>query len=127
MKTPENSNNKSPFKFKIGQLVEYVGTNRGLRKKIYKVHSQNEVKKFLARYIINYCVHNVKDENEIITFSEDVLKAHVTPPVKIQDVDELTKRLQRESGIKSVETITYYNLSRAEARKLAFEALKKTK
>jgi hypothetical protein len=45
----------------------------------------------------------------------------VDKPISISDVDERAKELQRRSGVKEVKKVTTYNLSRKEAKKIAFQ------
>ena len=107
---------KKGFRFDIDEQVEYIGELKSKKGTYTIVSRKHEDDKEVYK-----CKKGAKTE----LFTLSVLKkakglGSVDKPLSISAVDERAKELQRRSGIKEVKKVTTYNLSRKEAKKIAF-------
>ncbi len=114
------------FKFDKGEKVVYVGTVKKYQGEQMTVVSHEHDKKQGNLY-------DVRFKGKIHTFTEKVLLSEglgdieglgKAPKYTIQQVDEIAKRIQHNSGIKKTVTVKHYNISRKEAKEMAFEKVK---
>ena len=104
---------KKGFRFDIDEQVEYIGELKSKKGTYTIVSRKHEDDKEVYK-----CKKGAKTE----LFTLSVLKkakglGYVDKPISISDVDEL----QRRCGGKEVKTVTTYNLSRKEAKRIAFQ------
>jgi hypothetical protein len=117
---------KTNFKFEVGDTVEYTGSVKKMKGE-YTIQKRHHEKG-----VIHYTCKDSKGKNHDIAqavlddagYDNDglgKLKAKYT----IQDVDKLARKIQHGSGVKMQKTITHYNISHKEAKKKAFDQIKK--
>lgn len=135
------------YKHKIGDEVRYAGKDENTK----KMYSEKKltVREREHKGGKDYYLCSVGGSKRgTVRFSEAIIKAKkaglgstavvVTPvaspaPVaglgklkpftKIQDVDKLAKSIQKKSGVKETVTVAYYNISRSQAKAMAWKQL----
>lgn len=119
------------FKFKKGDKVIYIGTLKKYKGKVMTVVSAEHDKE-------RGNIYEVKHGKMMHNFSEKVLIRQrglgdglgeldglgKTPKYTIQQVDQIAKKIQHNSGVKKTVTVKHYNISRKEAKEIAFEKVK---
>lgn len=113
---------KKEFRYDLGDKVKYTG-KMSSKKGQYEIIARKHIEGKEA-YL---CQKGKKQE----WFTLSVLKKEglgdLGRPVTINDIDERAKEIQRRSGIKEVKKVTTYNLSRKEAKRIAFAEAKAKK
>lgn len=120
---------KATYKFKKGDLVKYNGTIKKYQGKFFKILSSSHDSQNGNHYEVK------GNDGNIHSFTEKVLKKDSkglgeglgeidglgkAPNYTIQQVDELAKQIQHDSGVKKRVTVKHYNISHKEAKKMAF-------
>ncbi len=125
---------KAAYKFKKGDSVEYQGAIKKYQGKVFKVLSTDYDASIGNHY-------NVKgSDGKVHIFTEKVMKKHTKKGLgeglgdidglgkaqnyTIQQVDEIAKQIQHDSGVKKRVTVKHYNISHKEAKKMAFAKVK---
>jgi hypothetical protein len=123
---------KNP-KFPVGTLVQYTGVSKNYKDTMYQVEKVGSPTSNDPKYL---CKPINSRKKATVLFSENVLiksddeglgklnKNEVKEGITIQDIDARAKQIQRASGVKEKVKVKYYNISRAEAKKMAFKELK---
>jgi hypothetical protein len=113
-------------KFKKGSFVRYTGDDKDLKNKVFKVQEEKTSKPLFGKESTIYGLSTGKSEKVIVKINETLLKAEkAKKEVSITDIDKRAKQIRKQSGIERVERVTFYNMSLKEAKKQAFQELKK--
>jgi hypothetical protein len=114
-------------KFRKGSSVSYTGEDKTLRNKVFKVQEIKTSKSFIGKDSIVYGLSTGNSEKVTVQINENLLKNYKKEDSKktILDIDKRAKQIRKESGITKVERVTFYNMSLKEAKKQAFQELKK--
>lgn len=115
-------------KFKKGSSVSYTGEDKALRNKVFKVQEIKTSKSlFRGKDSTIYGLSTGNSEKVTVQINENLLKVSKKEDTKntILDIDKRAKQIRKESGIAKVERVTFYNMSLKEAKKQAFQELKK--
>lgn len=127
------------YQFNEGDVVHYKGESKSITDK-YKNKLLVVRKRTISKGQNIYGCSVGGSTKATINFSENVLKTaskeqiskasvaslgKLKPLTKIQDVDKLAKKIQEQSGLKEVVVVEqkHYNLSRKQAKALAFKQL----
>jgi len=111
----------TPYQFKVGETVTYTGSIKKYQGKSMKIVGR-ETSDGHNHYEVMIGKSNMN-------FSEGVLMrllelGKVRQSYTIQQVDEIAKQIQHDSGVKKRVTVKHYNISHKEAKKMAFEKVK---
>lgn len=142
----KKKNKKVRYNFKVGDVLKYVGKDPKMRGENYEV-----IERHCDNGKIHYTCMTTEAPHKTLYISEGVLEYKLTTlhpdmyedwreeerdfdlsglgklkaKYTIQDVDKLARKIQYGSGVKTEKTITYYNISHSEAKRKAFEQIKK--
>lgn len=116
---------KENFKFKVGQSVKYIGEDKDLKGKVYEIQKRNLEKPFLKKPYNSYCLAKKGTTKIIICVAENMLqKYHPDEKKFITDIDKRAREIQKGSGVRKVERVTFYNLTREQAKEQAWAETK---